>query len=71
MPDARRSHVVIRARRHIRLRVGDAEVAVGDTAPTPARPDIIIVYIDDVPPIDASVWAMGTTPNIGSPSTTA
>ncbi len=30
----------------------------------PARPDIIVVYIDDVPPIDGRFWAMGRTPNI-------
>ena len=35
-----------------------------DAPPTPARPDIIIVYIDDVPPIDGRFWAMGRTPNI-------
>ena len=29
-----------------------------------ARPDIIVVYIDDVPPIDGRFWAMGRTPSI-------
>ena len=34
------------------------------TPTTPARPDIIMIYIDDVPPLDGRFWAMDRTPNI-------
>jgi N-acetylglucosamine-6-sulfatase len=35
-----------------------------DAGTTPARPDIIVIYIDDVPPIDGRFWNVGRTPNI-------
>ena len=38
--------------------------ARSDAPAAAARPDIIVVYIDDVPPIDGRFWAMGRTPNI-------
>jgi len=45
-------------------------LAAGTTAPAaagtakPERPDIIVVYIDDVPPLDGRLWTHRRTPNI-------
>jgi arylsulfatase A-like enzyme len=36
---------------------------VGEPPPVP-RPDIIVVYIDDVPPLDGRLWSATRTPNI-------
>lgn len=36
---------------------------VGEPPPTP-RPDIIVVYIDDVPPLDGRLWTPERTPQI-------
>ncbi len=45
-------------------------LATGTSAPAsagsirPARPDIIVIYIDDVPPLDGRLWTRQRTPNI-------
>jgi arylsulfatase A-like enzyme len=45
-------------------------LATGTSTPTaaqtarPDRPDIIVIYIDDVPPLDGRLWTRRRTPNI-------
>jgi arylsulfatase A-like enzyme len=43
-------------------------LATGTSAPVsaagPDRPDIIVIYIDDVPPLDGRLWSARRTPNI-------